>query len=183
MSAARPRKTYLDALSRALPKLGAAELVLALGLVACSSGGSGERTALEDPDTHVSKEVAVPDPECVTNQDCADQLADLGSCQVAVCLPGVLTCGVQDVNPGTPCDDGDACEADSGREEGAPRDTLSGNEGAPGVDSETGALSCGLSAPPEDWSYPEGPFGTAVGEIFPDVSLEDCDSLRVDSSP
>lgn len=38
---------------------------------------------------------------------------------------------------------------------------------------------CALTAPPDDWVYPSGPYGTEVGELFEDITLDDCDGNPV----
>ncbi len=38
---------------------------------------------------------------------------------------------------------------------------------------------CVLSAPPADWQYPPGPYGTELSDTFEDIELEDCDGNEV----
>lgn len=38
---------------------------------------------------------------------------------------------------------------------------------------------CALTAPPDDFVYPTGPFGTEVGDLFEDIELDDCDGNKI----
>ena len=38
---------------------------------------------------------------------------------------------------------------------------------------------CVLEAPPTDWQYPAGPYGTELGDTFEDFELEDCDGNSI----
>jgi peroxiredoxin len=46
---------------------------------------------------------------------------------------------------------------------------------SPGDAGLTPPQGCELTAPPEGWAYPAGPYGTALGDIVEDFSFEDCD--------
>jgi peroxiredoxin len=49
------------------------------------------------------------------------------------------------------------------------------------IAEESGALpeTCRLSDAPPDLVYPEGPYGGAVGDVFEDFSLKDCDGNEI----
>ena len=63
----------------------------------------------------------------------------------------------------------------------------SGSDGAAGGDAVAATdagltptpAACGLTAPPIGWTYPEGPYGGGVGEVFADFALQDCDGNPV----
>jgi peroxiredoxin len=55
------------------------------------------------------------------------------------------------------------------------------NDGATAAATTSGQTpqGCGLPAPPADFSYPAGPYGTEVGDRFADFTLERCDGTKL----
>jgi peroxiredoxin len=39
---------------------------------------------------------------------------------------------------------------------------------------------CALTAPPDDWVYPAGPYGDEIGETLENFTLDDCDGNEID---
>ena len=87
---------------------------LSLVALACSSGNGGSPDPGAD-DSGPGETTVEPDvmenPLCKTSEDCSGVLEPQGPCTVAVCLPGVGVCALQDLADGTVCEDGDVCSS------------------------------------------------------------------------
>ena len=80
-----------------------------LTMCACASdsgGVTGSDVTTSAGDTH---EVNIPDPECLTDDDCSDLAQAATNCQVARCDPQSYACELVPLEDGTACSDGSEC--------------------------------------------------------------------------
>lgn len=86
---------------------------------------------------------------------------------------------------GAGCDSSGGAADATATASGDAADSVAEAAASPEVDAgapDDGAAAtggCEIEPAPEGWSYPEGPFGTAVGDTLADFSFSDCDGAPV----
>ncbi len=55
----------------------------------------------------------------------------------------------------------------------------SGDDSDGGIANIEPPAECALTGPPPGWTYPSGPYGQEVGDVFENLTLDDCDGNPV----